>query len=631
MSALGRAGWLASAAIFGTLLASIVHIDYVGWGAELILLVLFLICVFRPAAGLEIAVAAIPVAWYLASRRWNAGVSWAEASACAVIAGLSLDAARATRAGDGGHPRHVPFAVAAPALIFGLLVAGSLAASLSVLALRLGPGFTDALQTQIVREYFVHVRGFPALQAGLLLIEGLLLFTLSARIAVGREGFLRRFAAAAAIGAVLAASLNIARLLQASSRGDAFFATLADMAQRVRWNVHYGDFNAAGSYLAMGALLALALAVTAHGARRGRWCVAALVAGCGLYLTSSRSAYVAGILALGGAVILNRLGASRRRIAALALVSSAAIGVVATIAAIAVAAPQRGNQQSALASADVRIEMAKVGGRMIARYPTFGIGLGEFYRRSGEFSPWALFEKFPVAVHENAHNNFVQVAAELGLTGGLVFAWLIAAALFVAARGVHADRLRLFVLAALAAFVVTWLAGHPLLVPEAAYAFWIVLGVAAGSASIAAPTPGRHVWIVAACCAAILLTVPPRVRATMRDADLEHVAIGLSPAFEVASDGTRYREGQGRATLFVPQGGFRLGIHPRSDRPVRVELRLDGRVADVVVLLPGEWNELKVPARTERGGARYSRLDLRVVDDPSTVMWITKVEPLEAR
>ena len=628
MSAPARAGWLASAAIFGTLLASLVNVDYVGWGVELILLALFLICVFRPAAGLEIAVAVIPVAWYLASRRWNAGVSWAEASACAVIAGLSLDAARAPRADGAGHARHVPFAVAAPALLFGLLVVGSLAASVSVLALRLGPGFTDALQTQIVREYFVHVRGFPAVQAGLLLIEGLLLFTLSARIAVGREGFLRRFAAAAAIGAVLAASLNIARLLQASARGDAFFATLADMAQSVRWNVHYGDFNAAGSYLAMGALLALALAVTAHGARRARWIAAALVAGCGLYLTSSRSAYVAGILALGGAVILNRLGASRRRIAALALVSSAALGV---IAAIAVAAPQRGNQQSALASADVRIEMAKVGGRMIARYPAFGIGLGEFYRRSGEFSPWALFEKFPVAVHENAHNNFVQVAAELGLTGGVVFAWLVAAALFVAAHGVHADRLRLFVLAALAAFVITWLAGHPLLVPEAAYAFWIVLGVAAGSASVAAPTPRRHVWIVAACCAAILLTIPPRVRATMRDADLEHVAIGLSPAFETASDGTRYREGEGRATLFVPQGGFRLAVNPRSDRPVRVELRLDGRVADIVVLVPGQWNDLKIPARTERSAARYSRLDLRLVDDPSTIMWITKVEPLEGR
>ena len=622
MSAIGRVGWLASAAIFGTILASMLHVDYVGAPAEAILFGLFVACALRPAAGLEIAAASIPVVWYLASWRWNGSVSWAEAVACAVIAGLSLDAAR------GRDGRHVPFAIAAPALLFGLLVAGSLAASLSVLALRLGPGLTDALTTQLVKEYFVHARGFPALQAGLLLLEGLLLFTLSARIAVGREGFLRRFAAAAAIGAVLAASLNIARLLQASSRGGAFFATLADMAQRLRWNVHYGDFNAAGSYLAMGALLALALAVTARGAARARWIAAGLVVTSGLYLTSSRAAYIAAVLALAGAVLLHRTGASRRRLAGLALASTAAIAV---LAAIAMAAPQRGNQKSFGTAADVRVEMAKVGGRMIAQSPAFGIGLGEFYRRSGEFSPWTLVEKFPVAVHENAHNNFVQIAAELGLTGGLAFAWLLAAALFVAAHGVHADRLRLFVLAALAAFVITWLAGHPLLVPEAAYAFWIVLGVAAGSASVpSAAASARYRYAVAACCAAILLTIPPRVRAAMRDADLEHVAIGLTPAFDVAPDGTRYRQGQGQATLFVPQGGFRLAVNPRTDRPVRVELRLDGRVADVAQLLPGEWNSVRFAARHGRG-ARYSRLDLRVVDDPAASIWVTKVEPIEGR
>ena len=86
---------------------------------------------------------------------------------------------------------------------------------------------------------------------------------------------------------------------------------------------------------------------------------------------------------------------------------------------------------------------------MIASRPAFGIGLGEFYQRSGEFATPELIAKFPVAVHENAHNNFLQIAAELGLIGGVVFVWLVAAR---AATWRHADgaddRVRLLVIAA---------------------------------------------------------------------------------------------------------------------------------------------------------------------------------------
>jgi hypothetical protein len=38
-------------------------------------------------------------------------------------------------------------------------------------------------------------------------------------------------------------------------------------------------------------------------------------------------------------------------------------------------------------------------------------------------------------------------------------------------------------LAGVAAFIVSWLGGHPLLVPEVAYPFWLALGIVAGAAS----------------------------------------------------------------------------------------------------------------------------------------------------
>lgn len=617
MNLIGRAAWILAAALFATLLSSLVRLDYVGVVPEVIVVLLAILCAVRPAAGLEIACALIPVAGFLARQYWSGGVPWAEVTAMAVIAGASIEAAR------GKDGRRVPFAVAAPALLFVVTVAGSLIASLGVLAVRLGPGFVDALRTQLTREYFIDVRGFPALHAGLLLIEGALLLALTARITNGRPEMLRRFAGTAAIGAVLAGGLNIAKLLQAATRGDTFWSTLVNLSANVRWNIHYGDYNAAGSYFAMAALLAVALAF--RSANRWGWIAAAAATFAAMYLTGSRAAYVAAVIALAGAVLMHRTGASRRRLAALAGIGLAAGAVVI---AIVMLVPHRGNQQSTLMAADVRIEMAKVGGRMIARYPVFGIGLGEFYQRSGDFSPWALFEKFPVAVHENAHNNFVQVAAELGVPGGLLFLWLVFGALFVAAHGVHADTLRLFVLAALAAFVLTWMAGHPLLVHAPAYVFWIVLGAAAGSASVPVLHPSPRSGLVAAGAVLIAAMVPWHMRAMANEADLEHIGIGLS-VWQMSDDGRRYREGQGHATLFVPSGGFKVDVNPRLDHAVRAELRLDGRVANVVVLQPRAWNAITVPARNEMARAKYSRLDVRLVEDPRATMWITKVEPLD--
>ena len=61
----------------------------------------------------------------------------------------------------------------------------------------------------------------------------------------------------------------------------------------------------------------------------------------------------------------------------------------------------------------------------------------------------------------------------------------------------------------------------------------------------------------------------------------------------------------------------------------RVEL--DGRVANVAVLAPRRWNEVTLPARTEASGARYVRLDLRLLSSDETAIWITKVQPLISR
>ena len=62
---------------------------------------------------------------------------------------------------------------------------------------------------------------------------------------------------------------------------------------------------------------------------------------------------------------------------------------------------------------------------------------------------------------------------------------------------------------------------------------------------------------------------------------------------------------------------------------MRLEVKLDGRVADIVTLAPRAWNDLALPARTERASARYAALELTVLDGDRIGMWITKVEPIK--
>jgi hypothetical protein len=62
---------------------------------------------------------------------------------------------------------------------------------------------------------------------------------------------------------------------------------------------------------------------------------------------------------------------------------------------------------------------------------------------------------------------------------------------------------------------------------------------------------------------------------------------------------------------------------------VRLEVRLDGRVADIVTLAPRVWNDLVLPPRRDRSAARFAAMELRVLDGDDVGIWITKVEPIQ--
>src|SRR5262249_25394877 len=145
MTVFARAGWVLSAAFFLLVTSSVLHADRVGWGAAVLLLLAVAICARRPASGLEILCAAIPVSWFLMQRAGsNDTVRWAEVYACAAIAGLSIDAARRA-------DRRMPLTLRAPALLFGVVVIGAIASSIAVKSLTLGPAFGGDIVEHLTR------------------------------------------------------------------------------------------------------------------------------------------------------------------------------------------------------------------------------------------------------------------------------------------------------------------------------------------------------------------------------------------------------------------------------------------------------------------------------------------------
>ena len=60
--------------------------------------------------------------------------------------------------------------------------------------------------------------------------------------------------------------------------------------------------------------------------------------------------------------------------------------------------------------------------------------------------------------------------------------------------------------------------------------------------------------------------------------------------------------------------GFRFKVRTLSDVPEHLELRLAGRLANVVTTEPNQWTEVAMPARSDRPDTRFVKMDLRALD-----------------
>jgi O-antigen ligase len=233
-----------------------------------------------------------------------------------------------------------------------------------------------------------------------------------------------------------------------------------------------------GVYLVLPCLLAQWLAWQARGGRRALHAGVAIVCLYGLVAGQTLTALAA--LVAGSAVLWFFLLPRRR-----ALLGAAAVVVLAALA-IGVLPPLRERAQSKVGPLlrgdwnellTYRLDAWAAARWMLARHPATGVGFGAFraeytpakealLERGRRFSPFALESTFA-----NAHNDILEVAAELGSPGLAALAWALFCLLRAALR--RAPEERPGVVAGLVAMTIAALANFPFEIALVAFP-WLV-------------------------------------------------------------------------------------------------------------------------------------------------------------
>jgi O-antigen ligase len=495
-------------------------------------ILVFVASIVRPAVGLILIAAIVPLGDVMMPLLQTPSPTRAETLVLSFIAGWLIS--RALSARPSNHGTVAP-GVAGAMWIFGALLVASVATTVLHLY------HANAPQLRLVwaslSQSYLWTDDSIGVHTAVSLVEGIAL-VLAVSDIVRRDPNYKSWIVFSLIGSAVAVSLASGLL--------AFGVAPASTISRVaaiglpRYSAAMVDVNAAGSYYVL--LLGVALGAAAMASRRRLVFLIPLIAIlCGLALTGSRAAVLAAAIATcaAGAIWIVRSASGIARIV-----------IAVLLAAVLVTAVALATNRAGQSSLEMRGGFTRASMRMIEARPIFGVGAGRYYRLSRLVLPPSLAWFYG---QENAHDYFLQITAELGVAGVLVFVWLIAAILVQPLRCFTQNRGEWSAAAFAAgafAYILTAVSGHPFLVPEAAVPLWIVFGVFAGLR--AGPTNPAWTWRVwpIAISAAILLTVPfrpgePRLRVPPGEDGFG--------AWQTDERGREFRETDGYASLFVEQ------------------------------------------------------------------------------
>lgn len=187
-----------------------------------------------------------------------------------------------------------------------------------------------------------------------------------------------------------------------------------------------GDPNELAAALIVGLAVAMAFVVNRHFAVKQRALAGVAAALClvGILISLSRG----GLIGLGAAIVIAILFSGRWRRRVLALGGVLALLGVGYFAFVASLPAQERVLNVTGGNGSGRLELWTVGLRMIEANPINGVGTGQFQLDSVHYllRP-GLFEtgEYILSTPKVAHNTYLNVTAELGIVGGVLFAALL--------------------------------------------------------------------------------------------------------------------------------------------------------------------------------------------------------------
>jgi O-Antigen ligase len=559
---------------------------------------------YRPAAGLLAMAGLGPVAggWAVVLSSPYGATHAFEQLVLAVLIGAGLRVWRPP----------IPLRLAEPALLVAAVAVASATAVQPALLLHQSPGVSAVEHIRILLSGGYFDRGMLAqpLSIAVMTAEGLALAIVAERLVRDDPGLARHVVRMVVVGHAGLAAISLNRVIGAAIQTDQVLPSIVRLLRDVRVST-YADLNAAGSVLAMVFVAGIGLLA---GSWRWRWltAIALAVIGLGLWLAGSRTALLALAAALLGLLVAEAI----RRRGPIRWLAAGAVAGALTISLWAVVYYPAIRNTSASSALQVRGFLAGIGIDMWRSAPILGVGIGRFWAESSNYG--GADRPFGIA-NENAHDNFMQVLAEQGLVG-LVALVTTLATLF--AGGLRPAILQSMFHRCLAVativFVLTWFGGHPLLLAEAGFAFWLVAGVLAGSTE--APRLGSGPWrmLLALAAVVLLVTAPLRASRTIREMQFEDVPMGLS-TWQANLDGVRYRGAGAVFQLYVPSDGTAVTLPlrrgPAAPDPLVMVLRINGQqVSEFRV--PGYWQPIFI--QLPKADRRFELVEFAVVGAESS-------------
>jgi hypothetical protein len=319
---------------------------------------------------------------------------------------------------------------------------------------------------------------FGAIGAGAMAIAGVAAFVATCEICTAHQGLESRVLGTLLVTVAAAAALNLYRLFEIALRHPPFPESIVEVHRWARISATFPDVNAAGACF----LLVLPCALYALRDPRVRVLGAVTLPPllAGLWLSGSRTALIVFGLTLAAMALLAPGLARRWRVGVTGGIVLAALLVWAFY-------PRTRTAGDSAIAFGVRREMATTTVSMVREHPLAGLGVGRYLALSPGYMSPLMKSWYPA---QNAHNQFLQVAGELGVPGFVTFLVLVGLGAVPAGRAAweSGDPLDRGLAFGLLAFLAASLTMHPLLVPEVAAAFWIVLGLSR-SRGLHATTP----------------------------------------------------------------------------------------------------------------------------------------------